>query len=78
MGDLESVKYIASLGVGGALCALMMSFYRKDVKQYTELWRGQSEMLMTVVKENTISNTKMIALLDALHKRMDSGNGHHS
>lgn len=77
MGDIEVWKQFASLGVGGVLAALMMSFYRKDVKQYTELWRAQSEQLITVVRDNTESNTKMIVLLDAVHRRLDNNGRHH-
>ena len=72
MSDPEFVKWLLTLGVGGVLAAFMFHFYRKDVRQYTDLWRGQAEALITVVKENTASNTKLIALLDALHRRLDA------
>ena len=42
----------------------MFEFYRKDVKQYTELWKSATDQLMLVVKENTISNTRLIALIE--------------
>ena len=69
--DTEFVKFLATLGVGGVLAAFMFHFYRQDVKQYTELWKGQTEMLMGVVKDNTQSNTKLITLIDAMHRRLD-------
>ena len=50
---------LPSLGVGGILAAFMFYFYRKDVYLYTEQWKGQSDMLMEVVKENTIAITKL-------------------
>lgn len=64
--DAEFVKFMATLGVGGVLAAFMFHFYRKDVRQYTDLWRGQSEALIQVVKENTASNTRLISVIDTL------------
>jgi hypothetical protein len=52
------------LGVGGVLAAFMFVFYRKDLQQYTELWKLMSEQLTNVVKENTASNTRLIAMLE--------------
>lgn len=66
MLDGEFVKWLATLGVGGVLAAFMFHFYRKDVRQYTDQWREQTTLLMTVVRENTASNTRLIASVDAL------------
>lgn len=62
--DPEFVKWLATLGVGGVLAAFMFVAYRKDVKQYTELWRTMAEQLVEVVKDNTTSNTKLISLIE--------------
>lgn len=62
--DPEFTKWLATLGVGGILAGFMFMFYRKDVKQYTELWRTTAEQLMTVIKENTASNTRLILLIE--------------
>lgn len=62
--DMEFTKWLVTLGVGGVLAGVMFMFYRKDVKQYTELWRTTSELLVGVVKENTASNVKLVALLE--------------
>jgi len=43
----------------------MFVFYRKDVKQYTELWKLATDQLLTIVKENTASNTKLIGMLES-------------
>lgn len=64
MFDPEFVKWFATLGVGGILAAFMFVFYRKDVKQYTTLWEVTATQLITVIKENTASNTKLIALIE--------------
>ena len=71
--DAEFVKWLATLGVGGVLAAFMFHFYRRDVRTYTDQWRGQSAMLLEVIKENTASNTKLITVIDALHRRLDGG-----
>lgn len=62
--DAEFSKWLVTLGVGGVLAAFMFVFYRKDVHQYTELWKTVAEQLMNVVKENTASNTRLISLIE--------------
>lgn len=68
--DDTLVRYLAQLGVGGAFAGLLLVFYRKDVQHYTDLWRGQSEMVVTVVKENTAAFTANTEILRQLHERM--------
>lgn len=63
--DAEFTKWIVTLGVGGVLAGFMFVFYRKDVKQYTELWKLATDQLLAIVKENTASNTKLIAMLES-------------
>lgn len=55
----NGVGWLATLGVGGALAWGMFQVYRKDVKQYTDLWKTQSEMLMKVVIDNTEAITAL-------------------
>ena len=62
--DAEFIKWFATLGVGGVLAAFMFFFYRKDVKQYTEQWKAATEQFMTIVKENTASNAKLISMIE--------------
>jgi hypothetical protein len=69
--DNEFIKWFATLGVGGVLAAFMFHFYRKDVRQYTDQWRGQSELLIGVIKENTSVLTRLVTVIDALHRRID-------
>lgn len=64
MMDAEFFKWVATLGVGGVLAGFMFSFYRKDIKQYTELWRITSEQLMNTIKDNTASKVKLISLIE--------------
>lgn len=63
--DAEFAKWLATLGVGGVLAGFMFTFYRKDVKQYTELWKIATEQLTQIVKENTASNVKLISLIES-------------
>lgn len=69
--DTEFFKYLTTLGVGGILAGFMFHFYRQDVRGYTDLWRGQAEALVLVVKDNTAALTKLVTLVDALHQRLD-------
>lgn len=69
----EFAQWLVTLGVGGVLAAFMFVFYRKDVKQYTELWKAQAERMenmirfMTeVVLKNTESNTQLITLIEEM------------
>lgn len=66
--DLEFTKWLATLGIGGVLAAFMFTFYRKDVKQYTELWKNTTDQLMAVIKENTTSNVKLIHMIESQEK----------
>lgn len=62
--DKEIVNYLTTLGVGGAIAALMFIFYRKDVKQFTTLWETTANLLIVVIKENTASNVKLSMMLE--------------
>lgn len=68
--NTEFAQWLVTLGVGGILAGFMFVFYRKDVKQYTELWRITADQLTEVVKENTASNVKLIALLESQERNM--------
>lgn len=72
LADTEFTKWLITLGVGGVLAGFMFMFYRKDIKQYTELWKTQAELnrqqlenMMLVVKENTTSNVKLVTMIEA-------------
>lgn len=64
----ELMKWFATLGIGGVLAGFMFVFYRKDIQQYTELWKGMATQLLDVVKDNTASNTKLISLLESMER----------
>lgn len=66
--DVEFLKW--SIGQGGIAVAfvVLFHFYRKDVKSYTDLWREHSGVLMTVVRENTTSNVRLISLIDEIRR----------
>lgn len=68
----ETLKFFASLGVGGVLAGVIFYFYQQRVTADmnardrlldTEIRR--SDMLMTVVKENTASNTAVVKSVEA-------------
>lgn len=58
--DAETIKWISSLGVGGVLAGGMFMIYRKDAKEWREAWRGQAEIMVQVIKENTAAITALI------------------
>lgn len=62
--DPETLKYLGSLGVGGVIAGIMFSVYRKDSLMWQESWKGQSQMLVQVVKENTAAITALIERLE--------------
>jgi hypothetical protein len=64
----EFIKWLVTLGVGGVLAGFMFVFYRKDIKQYTELWKNTTDQMINVVKENTASNVRLIAMLEAAER----------
>jgi|SRR5438552_9091747 len=68
MDQPEFIKWLITLGVGGVLAGFMFVFYRKDIKQYTELWKITADQLMSIVKENTASNTKLIGLIESAER----------
>jgi hypothetical protein len=70
--DVEFFKWCATLGVGGVIAGVIFMVYRKDIRNYTELWKAQSSILIDVVKENTSSNTKLVTVIEALQRRLDA------
>lgn len=64
MFDAEFTKWLVTLGVGGILAGMMFAFYRKDIKQYTELWKLMADKLVDIVEKNTASNTKLINMIE--------------
>ncbi len=62
--NTEFAQWIATLGIGGVLAGFMFMFYRKDMKQFTDLWKTTSDQLILVIKENTTSSTRLIALIE--------------
>lgn len=67
--DTETLKALAALGVGGILAGTIFMIYRKDSIQWQEAWKGQSAMLLQVVKENTAAVTALVERLDRDDRR---------
>jgi len=62
--DSEFIKWLTTLGIGGILAGFMFVFYRRDVRQYTELWKSSSDQFAQIVKDNTESNVRLIVLIE--------------
>lgn len=65
------------MGTGGALAAVIFYFHQKtterhsaDLKAIIEGQHFREDALLEVVKENTASNTKLITVIDTLHRRL--------
>ena len=67
--DADFIKYLATLGVGGTLACMMFFVYRKDMRQVLDAWKGQSELLLSVVKENTAAISTLTSLIKELISR---------
>lgn len=75
---MDPLQWFATLGVGGILAGVMFYFYRalttqftEYVKQQLEHQRDQTLIVVQVVKENTESNTRLVTMIDAMHRRLD-------
>lgn len=69
--ETEFAKWLATLGVGGAIAALTLIFYNQlskrheeFIKHYTEMFKSMNDQLLVVIKENTTSNTRLIQMLE--------------
>ena len=65
VADNQVINFLTTLGVGGTLAAFMFLLYRRDIKQFTELWKIQSEQMIKIVIDNTNSNVKLISLIES-------------
>lgn len=66
--DTEFTKWLVTLGVGGVLAGYMFAFYRKDIKNYTELWKMATDRLLDTLEKNTASNLKLITLIENIER----------
>ncbi len=76
--DTEFTKWLTTLGVGGALAAIVYYQARKDAMMYQEkllalhqLESNRTNTLLDVVRENTHSTTVNTEVLRSLHSRLD-------
>lgn len=67
----EFAKWLLSLGVGGALAALLIVFYRRDFSKLLADSRAQTDQLFLVVRECTVAFTRCTTVMEALHRRLD-------
>lgn len=68
----ETLKFFASLGVGGILAGVIFYFYHQRVtanetaaEKRLEVEQRRGDTLITVVKENTASNTAVVKSVEA-------------
>lgn len=78
MPDHELLKWLTQLSGSGALLAVLLYFYRKDVRSYTELWQGQAKLsheqtqaMMALVEKTTAAIVQNTEVVKSLHRRID-------
>lgn len=71
--DLEFMKWLSGLGVGGIIAAIIFNAYRQDMTNFTQQWKGQTELLVQVVKENTAAHAQNSAVVQSLHAHISQG-----
>ncbi len=77
MIDLETIKTLSALGVGGALASLMFLFYRYDFLREREQARGERERqerredrLLQVIERNAAACERLAFTIDRLGGRI--------
>lgn len=68
----DILKFFASLGVGGVLAGVIFYFYHQRVTEWMktadtrlQMEQRRSDVLLEVVKENTVSNTAVVKSVEA-------------
>lgn len=59
----EFLKILPQYGVGGLLAGFIFLIYHRTQKENIEKWEGQTEILVNVIKENTVALTALIELM---------------
>lgn len=75
--DAEFVKYLVTQGGLSAVALILFYFYRKDTQNNSDQWKGQANMLLDVVKNNTSAitlNTEVVRAFAQRLERMDDRN----
>lgn len=63
MIDDEIAKWVIQGGSTALIAGLIFVAYRKDIKFYTDQWKGVTDMLVKVIQDNTaalVRNTEMM------------------
>ena len=73
MIDLETIKTLSALGVGGMLASLMFVFYRQDFLREREHGRAERERqerredrLLQVIERNAAASERLALTIDRL------------
>lgn len=76
--EMDPIQWFATLGVNGVLAGVMFYFYKQLNERFTDYVKAQNEhqkenttLLVNVVIANTESNTKVVSMVDAMHRRLD-------
>lgn len=81
----EFTRWLASLGVGGAIAGIIFYFYNKMAEdnakrweKHADMWKEQADMwksynkdLLMVIKDNTAAFTRNTDVIESFHRRLD-------
>lgn len=65
--DNEFLKWLAGMGTGGSIAAIMIFFYRKDIRSYTDLWRETALTLASERKEIALMYATLLEKSTSAH-----------
>ena len=66
---MEELKWFASLGVGGVLALYIFITYRKDALRWQEQEKGRTEILIDVIRDNTVAITALTEIIKSKDNR---------
>lgn len=82
--DLELLKYLSGLGVGGVIAAFALSYARKDSldfqkawQQQSEAWKGQTAILVDLVQETAKALATHTTMIGAALARLERAEHSH-
>jgi hypothetical protein len=81
--DAEFVKFLGTLGVGGAIAGVLAVFYHrlaeshaKNWHEVTERWEKMTDDFREIVHENTVIFTKVLEALQQMQRQVERWDGH--
>lgn len=68
--DAKTVEWVIGQGIGAVLALVMFLIYRKDVKNGLHQWKTQTELLVSLTREQTEAVTGMSDRIDEMTRAL--------